>query len=521
MASTVIISTPSNDVEMFYTPSIIEEASSYFIISDRDSIPIPTDADGNNADYTEADTTFRVEYKGEDVTSDWTFYLHGITDVTVSAVGSVFTVTTISEDIGSFIVRGSRTGYNSIYRKINVFKSKQGEQGIQGETGDTGAQGDAGTSITWLGTFSSAPSSPDLNDAYRNSTLKASYVWDGDSWELMNQDGSVSNVDNTTIGLNGSSNLSSLIFTKSTSGTNNFYFTPAAGSVSNSTNSINLSNGSINRSNYGISVGGSQLGTTGYTLNYPFTSNKGYIGAYSSLYSANYANASNLGVVIGSNNSQAINRGLCVVDSDYSFAHGINGVALYRSSRGFSSASNDTLSLYFSGDPNPGTGTGSSFASYGVECPFVGGQEFHAYAITTNAAQTSTVLISGIDRISIGTSAAMYFTVYYVAQSTKNTDTTGREIAANYAHKQCGLLTRDSTITGSGTVSLTMSSTNYNEVDGFTSIHGAKPTLTITADNVNKALNLAVDTSSITLGSSYERIVHSVIIDVNYLKFQF
>jgi hypothetical protein len=68
-----------------------------------------------------------------------------------------------------------------------------GAQGIQGVQGIQGLQGPAGTngvSIVWQGSSVTAPSSPQLNWAYYNSTDKKSYVWDGDSWEILSQDGS-------------------------------------------------------------------------------------------------------------------------------------------------------------------------------------------------------------------------------------------------------------------------------------------------------------------------------------------
>jgi hypothetical protein len=45
--------------------------------------------------------------------------------------------------------------------------------------GNNGSNGTNGVSITWLGTFASAPANPALNQAYRNSTDGKSYVWNG------------------------------------------------------------------------------------------------------------------------------------------------------------------------------------------------------------------------------------------------------------------------------------------------------------------------------------------------------
>jgi hypothetical protein len=65
----------------------------------------------------------------------------------------------------------------------------QGIQGVQGIPGTTGPAGANGISITWLGTFASAPGSPSLNQAYYNSTDGRSYIWNGSAWNIMAQDG--------------------------------------------------------------------------------------------------------------------------------------------------------------------------------------------------------------------------------------------------------------------------------------------------------------------------------------------
>ena len=64
-----------------------------------------------------------------------------------------------------------------------------GAQGIQGEQGEVGTSGANGVSIQWLGSFDSAPTSPTLNQAYRNNIDKISYVWNG-TWTPITYDGS-------------------------------------------------------------------------------------------------------------------------------------------------------------------------------------------------------------------------------------------------------------------------------------------------------------------------------------------
>ncbi|MBA7590564.1 hypothetical protein ES708_32690 [subsurface metagenome] len=62
-----------------------------------------------------------------------------------------------------------------------------GPQGLQGVKGDTG---EPGTPIIWMGTATSAPKSwRVLSYAYYNSTHRTSYIWDGNSWEILAKDG--------------------------------------------------------------------------------------------------------------------------------------------------------------------------------------------------------------------------------------------------------------------------------------------------------------------------------------------
>ena len=69
-----------------------------------------------------------------------------------------------------------------------------GNDGAQGIPGNDGAQGipgndgTNGTSVTWLGSFATAPVSPAINDGYYNSTVGISYIWNG-AWNIIAQDG--------------------------------------------------------------------------------------------------------------------------------------------------------------------------------------------------------------------------------------------------------------------------------------------------------------------------------------------
>lgn len=210
-------------------PTTISDITPFVMLSNRDSVPIPTDNVGANEDFTDATVTFSVYYGNTNVTSGWTLTVDSVSNVTASVVGTQVTITTISTDVGHFVAKMSKSGEASLYRKINVFKSKQGATGSTGATGATGATGPAGAdgvdgadgtngtngtngdSINWRGVLSSAPGSPQDLDAYRDTTLLKSRIYDSGSWDDMALDGQATvdstSVDNLTIGLNGSSQL--------------------------------------------------------------------------------------------------------------------------------------------------------------------------------------------------------------------------------------------------------------------------------------------------------------------------
>jgi len=66
---------------------------------------------------------------------------------------------------------------------------KKGEKGDKGDQGEMGPAGANGISIQWLGSHDIPPANPQLNQGYYNNTAKVSYIWDGDSWEVISQDG--------------------------------------------------------------------------------------------------------------------------------------------------------------------------------------------------------------------------------------------------------------------------------------------------------------------------------------------
>jgi hypothetical protein len=71
----------------------------------------------------------------------------------------------------------------------NKSVSPGGVQGLPGTPGANGTNGTNGVSLVWLSDSPTPPSSPNLNEAYYNTTDKKSYVWNGTSWQTVAEDG--------------------------------------------------------------------------------------------------------------------------------------------------------------------------------------------------------------------------------------------------------------------------------------------------------------------------------------------
>lgn len=82
----------------------------------------------------------------------------------------------IAPDDGKLIVSGDVDG-------TPATTTASGPPGPQGDTGS------AGISILWKGSLATAPVTPEENWAYYDTTTKESYIYDGDSWEILAKDG--------------------------------------------------------------------------------------------------------------------------------------------------------------------------------------------------------------------------------------------------------------------------------------------------------------------------------------------
>lgn len=103
--------------------------------------------------------------------------------------------------------------YNSTLGASYVYDGSSWQQ--ISKDGINGTSSEAGYLITWKGSYSSAPSNPKAGWAYYNTSTRKSYIYDGSSWQILAQDGA--NGSSSSEG--GSGNNNGLIFINETSET--------------------------------------------------------------------------------------------------------------------------------------------------------------------------------------------------------------------------------------------------------------------------------------------------------------
>jgi hypothetical protein len=102
-----------------------------------------------------------------------------------------------------YFIRG-RDGQNGTNgtNGLNGVNGINGRDGINGANGADGANGEDGLSIKWSGESDSAPPNPKVNQAYYNSKLQVSYIWNGKEWDTLSA--SIHGIDGTTVNWLGS-----------------------------------------------------------------------------------------------------------------------------------------------------------------------------------------------------------------------------------------------------------------------------------------------------------------------------
>lgn len=103
-------------------------------------VVIPTDSAGNNAVYTNANTTIKVMENGVDVSALWSVS-PTTSNITGSLSGKTYTVTNISANTGYVDFLCTRAGYTNILLRFSLSKLRAGATGSTGPTGATGPAG--------------------------------------------------------------------------------------------------------------------------------------------------------------------------------------------------------------------------------------------------------------------------------------------------------------------------------------------------------------------------------------------
>ena len=114
------------------------------------------------------------------------------------ADGGIKVETGLDTDLSGILEAGEVTATTYVCNGANGTagaNGTNGTNGVDGAVGPAGANGTNGTngtngvSINWLGSFAAAPGSPALNDAYYDTALLQSYIWNGSAWNVIAKDG--------------------------------------------------------------------------------------------------------------------------------------------------------------------------------------------------------------------------------------------------------------------------------------------------------------------------------------------
>ncbi len=109
----------------------IDGSNSISAFLTNDSHSIPTDANGNNPNFSGASSRIYIYNGGIDDTANWTitFVESGVSG---TKSGSTYTVTGISVDSGYVDFVANREGYSQITKRFDIKKSKAGAAGSNG-----------------------------------------------------------------------------------------------------------------------------------------------------------------------------------------------------------------------------------------------------------------------------------------------------------------------------------------------------------------------------------------------------
>lgn len=129
-------STTRRSSNQFFSVIPTQGGDANILVGNKDVVAIPCDSDGTNPVYTGASVTFDVYEGSSDSTASWTLSVYATSYVSGNLVSDTYTVTSITSDVGYFTIRASKVGYDSLYRKISVFRVRKGAAGAAGANPD-------------------------------------------------------------------------------------------------------------------------------------------------------------------------------------------------------------------------------------------------------------------------------------------------------------------------------------------------------------------------------------------------
>lgn len=114
-------------VGAWYTPVRFTNAATIVGVLTNEYHAVPTDEDGNNGNYTGAESELRIYEGAVDTTSLWTFGATASVGVTGTLVGNRYTVTNLATDSEYIDLVASRSGMSSITKRFKLTRARQGD----------------------------------------------------------------------------------------------------------------------------------------------------------------------------------------------------------------------------------------------------------------------------------------------------------------------------------------------------------------------------------------------------------
>jgi hypothetical protein len=172
------------------------DGSSIAVFANPAVIGVPTTADGNTPDYNLASSDISIFNKDIDVTGSYTFAISATSNANGTLNSNTFTVNSITSDTGYVEIECSRSGFNTLTVRINIFKSKQGGATLDSTVVDdesieyldswfqVGNDFTISVSVSEPLSISNMTSSRIALTSFNLSVLRA-YDWDGTDWSLV------------------------------------------------------------------------------------------------------------------------------------------------------------------------------------------------------------------------------------------------------------------------------------------------------------------------------------------------